>query len=92
MNDYGLVRVCEKWEFDSSNSVFKNHTKFYTKGENKAYKRLVLNLSTQMILYTLEELKEIATKAGWKYLSEVFLLNSIIKFTQFEANNKYYSF
>jgi SAM-dependent methyltransferase len=77
VNDYGAVTLFEKWKFDSRNNVFKNQSKFYVKTENKCFSRLALRLSTQMILYTLEELKEITRKAGWDYYRSYHSIRSV---------------
>lgn len=75
--DYGTLRIVENWQFDPKNNIFKNKMKVYTKGKNNAHWKLVLDIPTYMILYSLDELKEITRKAGWKYLRSYHSIRSL---------------
>ena len=77
VNDYESIRAHEKWKFDLKRDVFKNQTKFYRKTNNEKYPKLVLSLPTYMILYSPKELKEIVTKAGWKYYKSYDRIGSL---------------
>jgi SAM-dependent methyltransferase len=77
INHYGKVIVREKWKFDFKNDVFKNQTMFYTKREKERNSHLVLDLHSHMILYSLEELKKITTKAGWKFFRNYHSIRSL---------------
>lgn len=65
--EFDKLQICEEWKFNIENSTAESVSRFYEKHVNNNYLRLLLDLRTQMRLYSLHELKELLNKSGWTY-------------------------
>ena len=67
--NFNNLAIYETWKFDLETSISKSQSKFYEKTELGKNLRLILDLKINYRLYSLHELKEIITEAGWKYMN-----------------------
>jgi len=68
MYDFNKSAIYETWKFDLETSVSKSRSKFYKKIGQRKDLRLLLDVEIKYRLYSLHELKDIITEAGWKYV------------------------
>jgi SAM-dependent methyltransferase len=67
--DFNNSAIYETWKFNLETSISKSHSKFYQKTELGKDLHLILDLEINYRLYSIHELKDIITKAGWKYIN-----------------------
>lgn len=65
------LKIHEAWRFDLETSIAESRSKFYEKNTNSRSQRLLLDLNTNIRLYSLHELIRMINSTGWKYIKSM---------------------
>jgi 2-polyprenyl-3-methyl-5-hydroxy-6-metoxy-1,4-benzoquinol methylase len=74
------LEIHETWRFDFETSIAESRSKFYDKNTDGRSQRLLLDLNTNIRLYSLHEFIRIINSAGWKYvksMGDIFTLKQV---------------
>jgi 2-polyprenyl-3-methyl-5-hydroxy-6-metoxy-1,4-benzoquinol methylase len=74
------LEIHETWRFDFETSIAESRSKFYDKNTNGRNQHLLLDLNTNIRLYSLHELIRIINLARWTYvksMGDIFTLNQV---------------
>jgi SAM-dependent methyltransferase len=84
LSDYDKIQVQEYWKFNQDKSTAEGNWKFYKKS-NKSNLQLVLDLPLSQRLYSLQELKEVINRSGWRNIKN---FGSLESFQQVSSDTK----